>query len=192
MMFGGSPGPQCQIHQQMEEIFMSTDKQPVYEIERKFLVKKPPENLNEYPCSCIEQGYLCTAPVVRVRKKDDNYILTYKSGGMMLREEYEHPLTAESYSHLIKKADGLVISKTRYRIPDKNGLLIELDIFHGSLEGFIMAEVEFESEEQALSYSIPGWFGKDVTNDPAFHNSRISRMNEAELKKFMLYQSALQ
>lgn len=37
------------------------------EIERKFLVKKEnlPENLEQYPCKVIEQGYLCTEPVVR-------------------------------------------------------------------------------------------------------------------------------
>lgn len=166
---------------------MNKETKPLYEIERKFLVRSLPDNLNDYPSSDIEQGYLCNAPVVRVRKNNDKYILTYKSGGMMMREEYEHPLTAESYAHLITKADGLVISKTRYRIPDKHGLVIELDIFHGPLEGFIMAEVEFISEEQALSYTCPDWFGKDVTKDPAFHNSRISCMNEAELKEFMLY-----
>ena len=51
------------------------------EIERKFLVKKEnlPENLEQYPCKVIEQGYLCTEPVVRIRKSNDNYYLTYKS-----------------------------------------------------------------------------------------------------------------
>lgn len=170
---------------------MNTNTKPTYEIERKFLVKTLPDNLNNYPSSNIEQGYLCNAPVVRVRKNDDKYILTYKSGGMMKREEYEHPLTAESYEHLIAKADGLIISKTRYRIPDNDGLLIELDVFHGPLEGFVMAEVEFSSEEQALSYTLPDWFGCDVTKNPAFHNSRISGMNKAELKDFMLYQKSL-
>lgn len=170
---------------------MSTDTKPVYEIERKFLVKSLPDNLNDYQSNNIEQGYLCSAPVVRVRKYNDKYVLTYKSGGMMMREEYEHPLTAESYSHLIGKADGLIISKTRYRIPDKDDLVIELDVFHGPLEGFVMAEVEFSSEEQAISYTCPHWFGRDVTKDPAFHNSRISRMDEAELKEFMIYQQAL-
>ena len=38
------------------------------EIERKFLIKKEnlPENLASYPCHRIEQGYLCTSPVVRI------------------------------------------------------------------------------------------------------------------------------
>ena len=59
------------------------------EIERKFLVKKEnlPENLEQYPSKVIEQGYLCTEPVVRIRKSNDNYYLTYKSKGLLAREE---------------------------------------------------------------------------------------------------------
>ena len=87
------------------------------EIERKFLIRQLPEHLEQYPCLQIEQGYLCTNPVVRIRKQDDSYFLTYKSGGLMTREEYNLPLTAESYAHLRKKTDGLLITKKRYCIP---------------------------------------------------------------------------
>ena len=48
------------------------------EIERKFLVKKLPEDLKQYECRQLEQGYLCTEPVVRIRRSDDTYTLTYK------------------------------------------------------------------------------------------------------------------
>ena len=48
------------------------------EIERKFLIKELPKNLETYPCRHLEQGYLSTAPVVRVRKDNDKYELTYK------------------------------------------------------------------------------------------------------------------
>ena len=76
------------------------------EIERKFLIKQLPEDLETYPSQILEQAYLCTEPVVRVRQSDDEYTLTYKSKGLMSREEYNLPLTAESYTHLKKKADG--------------------------------------------------------------------------------------
>ena len=66
------------------------------EIERKFLVRQLPENLEQYPFHQIEQGYLCTKPVVRVRRQDDEYYLTYKGGGKMVREEYNLPLSAEA------------------------------------------------------------------------------------------------
>lgn len=91
------------------------------EIERKFLIKKEllPAELESYPFHEIEQGYLCTNPVVRIRRQDDEYYLTYKSKGLLSREEYNLPLTQEAYEHLRPKADGIVISKTRYLIPGK-------------------------------------------------------------------------
>ena len=38
------------------------------EIERKFLVKQIPEGCTSFPCRQIEQAYLNTDPVVRVRR----------------------------------------------------------------------------------------------------------------------------
>lgn len=147
------------------------------EIERKFLIKKDrfPDNLAQYPCHEIEQGYLCTEPVVRIRRQDDEYYLTYKSKGFMTREEYNLPLTKDAYLHLKPKADGLVISKTRYLIPEKNRLTIELDVFHQEYEGLLLAEVEFPSQEEAESYCPPDWFGEDVTFSSRYHNSTLSR-----------------
>lgn len=58
------------------------------EIEKKFLPGNLPEDLNQYTHHKIEQAYLNTSPVVRIRKQDDEYYLTYKGGGMMAREEY--------------------------------------------------------------------------------------------------------
>lgn len=134
-------------------------------------------DLDAYPHHKLEQGYLSTAPVVRIRKEDDNYYLTYKSKGLMTREEYNLPLTKESYEHMRPKADGILISKTRYLIPEKDGLTIELDVFDAPYEGLYLAEVEFSSEEQALSYNPPVWFGEDVTNSGKYHNSRLSQGN---------------
>jgi CYTH domain-containing protein len=147
------------------------------EIERKFLVQKQdlPDDLQRYPFHNIEQAYLCTEPVVRIRRQDDAYFLTYKSKGLLAREEYNLPLTAKSYEHLKEKADGIILSKTRYLIPEKNGLTIELDLFDAPYEGLYLAEVEFASEEEARAYEPPAWFGEDVTYSTRYHNSRLSR-----------------
>ncbi len=145
------------------------------EIERKFLINTLPENLESYPRKEIEQGYLCTNPVVRIRKSNDKYILTYKGSGMMVREEYNLPLTKEAFEHLKPKADGIFIEKTRYLIPYSEKLTIELDVFHGTLAPLVLAEVEFESEEQANAFTAPNWFGEDVTYSTKYHNSTLSQ-----------------
>ena len=81
------------------------------EIERKYLIHTIPFDLSSFPFRTIEQGYLCTNPVVRIRKDNDRYELTYKSRGMMIREEHNLPLTAEGYEHLKTKIDGICIEK---------------------------------------------------------------------------------
>ena len=143
------------------------------EIERKFLVKEMPD-LNQYAFHCMEQGYLNTDPVVRVRKEDDNYYLTYKGKGLLAREEYNLPLNEEGYYHLVEKADGVIIRKKRYLIPYEK-YTIELDVFEEPYEDLVIAEVEFESEEEANEFCPPEWFGEDVTFDRRYHNSQLSK-----------------
>lgn len=145
------------------------------EIERKFLITNPLFNYDIYPFHTIEQGYLCTEPVVRVRREDDTCYLTYKSKGLLSREEYNLPLTKESYDHLISKADGNIISKKRYFIPiEGTELTIEFDVFEGKFEGLMLAEVEFETVEEAEAFTPPEWFGRDVTFSGEYQNSRLA------------------
>ena len=148
------------------------------EIERKYLIKnldQLPFHLNDYPHHEIEQAYLNTEPVIRIRRQDQDYYLTYKSKGLMAREEYNLPLNAESYMHLLEKADGNILTKTRYEIPLGNHLIIELDIFHGKFDGLILAEIEFPNMEEAESFIPPDWFLDDVTYEAEYHNSNLSK-----------------
>jgi CYTH domain-containing protein len=57
---------------------------------------------------------------------------------------------------------------------ENKGLTAELDIFTAPGE-LVMVEVEFASEAQALSFQAPDWFGPDVTQNKAYHNSYMSR-----------------
>lgn len=150
------------------------------EIERKFTIKKLPD-LNNYPFVNISQAYISTEPVIRARKKNNDYILTVKGEGLMCREEHELSLTKTSFEHLLSKADGNIISKDRYLIPDGK-YTIELDVFKGALEGLIIAEVEFPSVEEANLYNPKDWFLKDVTSDGRYHNSCLCTMDTNSIK----------
>ena len=148
------------------------------EIERKYLIKEMPKDLSDYAYHTLVQGYLNTSPVVRVRKENDSYYLTYKGSGLLTREEYNLPLDEESFLHLIGKADGNVISKRRYQLPyscNGNSFLIELDVFEKPFAPLVLAEVEFLSEEQSENFIPPEWFDKEVTYDPNYHNSNMSK-----------------
>jgi CYTH domain-containing protein len=146
------------------------------EIERKFTIKKLPDNLDSYTCHLIEQAYLNTDPVIRVRRQDEEYYMTYKGKGLMAREEYNLTLNKEAYYHLREKADGNIISKKRYVIPiEQTDLCVELDVFDEPFAPLIIAEVEFPDEETAEAFQMLDWFSQDVTNDPAYHNSNLSK-----------------
>ena len=141
------------------------------EIERKYLIEEMlPFSLEPFSCHLIEQAYLCTAPVVRVRRQDQDYILTYKGSGLMAHEEYNLPLTAKSYAHLLAKADGNLITKKRYVIPLADGLRAELDLFGGIFDGLRIVEVEFPTEKVANAFTAPAWFGEEVTFSSAYRS----------------------
>ena len=158
------------------------------EIERKYLIKHMPPDIEKAGKLEIEQGYLSRGPVVRVRKSNDDYILTFKQksdrsgldGNPVMNEEYEFSLSKEAYEHLREKADNHIIIKTRYVIGLDNGLKAELDVFHGRLEGLRFVEVEFPDVETAASFVPPEWFGKDVSSDKRYSNGHLSELDSID------------
>lgn len=152
------------------------------EIERKFLVKRLPAHLSEREHCAISQAYVCADPVIRVRRSERNgeerFILTVKGKGLGAHEEFELPLSRESYEELAAKRVGRAVEKTRYVIPlpgrGGRSLTAELDIFEGEWKGLRMVEVEFESEEEMAAFVPPAWFGQDVTQDSRYYNANMA------------------
>lgn len=151
------------------------------EIERKFLIKNMPE-LTGLKCRVIKQGYLNTSPTVRVRQDNDEYYLTYKSKSTnnISRQEYNLPLDAEAFEHLIAKCDGNIISKKRYELSvgkssKGNELTAEIDVFDEPFAPLCIAEVEFESEEEAEAFVTPDWMGEDVSDKREYYNSDMAK-----------------
>lgn len=191
------------------------------EIERKWRVRRLPENYHRYPSKLLEQAYLCQNPTLRIRKESsifggeeegsisgekegssisdkneqvglsdknekdgitegkeqEEYIFCYKGRGRLSREEYNLPLTKEAYETLIGKTEGRVIRKRRYAIP-YGSYTVELDIFQGELEGLCYAEVEFPSEEEALSFQPLDWFSEELTGEKGYSNAELSFAKE--------------
>lgn len=146
------------------------------EIEVKYIVRTVPGNLNQYRNEKIRQGYIVAeegANVVRIRQKGEGYFLTVKGVGHLSREETEIRLSFEQFEALWPLTDGKRLEKIRYYI-DQEDFLIELDIFEGFLDGLKVAEVEFESEEEAETFVPPTWFDREVTWDSRYKNSKLA------------------
>jgi adenylate cyclase len=147
------------------------------EIERKFLVRELPADLEQSRSTRIEQGYIAIADdgtEVRVRRRDGAAVLTVKSGGGRSRLEEEIAIDAERFTRLWPLTEGRRLEKTRHLIPTATGLTIELDVYSGVLAGLIVAEVEFGSEDQADAFEPPEWFGAEVTEDARFKNQKLA------------------
>lgn len=159
------------------------------EIERKYAINQIPDNLEQYQYKKIEQGYLCHNPILRIRKSNEDYYLTYKSkfgfekrsaDSAIINNEVELPLTKEAYLSLRNKIDGNLVKKTRFLIPLDNNLTVELDRFEGMLEGLMFAEVEFPNETIANEFQAPSWLGRDLSSDKRFSNYQLSKLSSIE------------
>lgn len=143
------------------------------EIERKFLVKDLP-TLETYNSTKMLQAYVSIEPVIRIRKEDDNFVLTVKSRGGIVREEFELNIAENEFNALLKKVEGIIIEKTRYFIPLSNELTAEVDVFYGDLNSLITVEVEFSSLKDAENFVPPDWFGEDVSLDYRYKNNNLA------------------
>ncbi len=146
------------------------------EIERKYLVRHLPAHLDTYESILMNQGYIVSGPgvrEVRVRREGARYRLGIKSGSGIEREELEVDLSEEQFEQLWELTKGQRVSKCRYLIPWKE-YTIELDVYDEALKGLIVAEVEFPDIESADRFSPPEWFGREVSEDVRYKNSRLT------------------
>ncbi|HEY6636202.1 MAG TPA: CYTH domain-containing protein [Solirubrobacterales bacterium] len=144
------------------------------EVERKFLVPEQPD-LAGTDSNEIEQGYLAVGAEgeVRLRRRGEALLLTAKRGAGMSRDEAEVELDRESFESLWPLTEGRRLHKRRHVIPHGD-LKVEVDVYEGGLEGLVVAEIEFDSEEQARSFEPPGWFGEEVTGDERYLNETLA------------------
>ncbi len=145
------------------------------EIERKFLIDDFPNHLQPKKEIIIEQAYISTNPVIRIRRANDDYILTVKGKGLIKREEFELFITSEQYENLKQKIEYNLIEKTRYIYKDNN-ITYEIDKFYGKLKGLMIAEVEFENMEESDDFIPPNWIKKELSMDRRFQNSNLCKL----------------
>ena len=146
------------------------------EIERKFRVRRLPENLEQFPHREVEQGYLATGPnglQVRLRRAGDKFSLTYKRDDHAGRIEREIELTPEQFAVLWPATEGRRLTKMRYDVP-LGDCVVEIDIYRGRHEGLVVAEVEFAGADSARAFQPPDWLGEDVTGKARYSNVRLA------------------
>ena len=147
------------------------------EIERKYLVKSDQYKALAQQAVRIVQGYLSSVPerTVRVRIYADQGFLTIKGKSNesgLSRYEWEKPIPLADAQALLALCEPGKIDKTRYLV-NYQSQLFEVDEFYGDNQGLVMAELELESEQQAVAK--PEWLGEEVTGDKRYYNSALTQ-----------------
>ncbi|MDC6350855.1 CYTH domain-containing protein [Zeaxanthinibacter sp. PT1] len=147
------------------------------EIERKFLVVSRGYQDKASEIEQIRQGFLNTDPArtVRIRILDNSAFLTVKgasSADGTSRFEWEKTIPVDEAHKLLKLCEDVPIEKNRYKVPVGKHIF-EVDEFLGANSGLVIAEIELGSVDEA--YEQPEWLGQEVTGEPAYYNSQLSK-----------------
>jgi len=155
------------------------------EIERKFLVRSDAWRSEAETKSKLRQGYIASMDdrSVRIRVLDDKKArLTVKIGrSTMTRDEFEYDIPVGDAEELLKEAVGIVIEKTRHRVPH-DGFVWEVDVFAGEHHGLVIAEVEMDSEDD--NPTLPAWIGREATGDFRYSNQALATEFEHDRHAF--------
>ncbi|QAY65067.1 CYTH domain-containing protein [Paenibacillus protaetiae] len=158
------------------------------EIERKYLLGRYPEaelasgGLRLVERKHIYQTYLAFSgdQEIRIRKLvveageaqgTEQYTHTFKRGTGLSREEIEYPISRQVYEQLLGLGELVPLQKTRTTVEDRNGRLFDMDDYAGLQ--LLTVEAEFASEQEALSFQPPEWFGRELGNEEEFRNKKL-------------------
>ncbi|ADB50125.1 CYTH domain-containing protein [Conexibacter woesei] len=147
------------------------------EIERKFVLDAPPQDLAEHPSEPIAQGYVALDEdvEVRVRRRGERTFLTIKAGSGRRRVEQELEIEPERFDALWPLTEGRRIVKRRYLVPvGADALTLEVDVYEDALAGLVVAECEFPDDAAADAFVSPDWLGREVTDDPRWKNQALA------------------
>jgi CYTH domain-containing protein len=152
------------------------------EIERKYLLRGLPQGVTRHPSVEIDQGYIpgetVRERVRRIRGPDSTrYVRTIKVGTGMNRFEFEEDAPEEFFTAVWPLTLGHRVRKRRYVVPSfpARGGPWEIDEFLD--RDLVLAELELESEDERVEMptSIASVLVREVTDEPAFSNYRLSR-----------------
>lgn len=150
-----------------------TNRSMPLEIERKFLVKTDAWRDHATHAERLRDGLVARQDglKVRVRCYGSRTTLCVKSGRRGLsREEFEYDIPRDHAEAIFAHCAGRIIEKTRHYVPGESGVW-EIDVYHGALDGIVIAEIELPSETTVVT--PPDWVGDEVTGDPRYSKANM-------------------
>jgi CYTH domain-containing protein len=163
------------------------------EIEKTYLAKRIPANIKDCKHKEIIDIYFpgnAVHPQIRLRKESKEFVLTKKSapeGDNFSKQMEQTIILSEPEYNEFAKLNGKRSHKIRYYY-DYKGREAQIDVFKDALEGLVLVDFEFESEEEEKRFSMPDFCLAEVTQEEFAAGGMLcgkSYMNiEAVLKRF--------
>lgn len=130
-------------------------------------IVKMPFGFTRYVPTAIVQGYLDDPFKTRIRDECRNdehvYTKTRKIGQDLSCRKDNHEVSKKEFD-MLWEGVKYYLMKNRYSIP-WFGTMIQLNTYHNDLAGYMQFEVEFDSQDDALAFNPPLWFGQEVTDN---------------------------
>ena len=141
------------------------------ELEYTFLARRMPVEIEGVSPKRLTDIYIPDSatqhPRLRLRQKGNSYELTKKTpvneGDASAQIESTIQLDVEEFEALAKVSQKRVV-KDRYAV-DINGFAAEVDVFRDNLEGLVVIDFEFDSEEERAAFVRPEICLADVTQE---------------------------
>lgn len=174
-----------------QNVVVPESKYARIERERRYLLKDLPEGLTRADHHMqITDNYI-TGTRLRLRKvrdpKTNKWVVKFTQKFAPDPSDFSRAIITNTYLTAIE-AETLAmfnaneIRKNRYKF-DFEGRMFSIDMFLGDLFGLVMAETEFESDEEMNKFSMPVFALADVTNNDLFTGGRLSELTFADIQK---------
>jgi adenylate cyclase len=158
------------------------------ELEKTYLIKNLPENLQAFPAKQIIDIYIpkeSRHATLRIRKNGDKFEMTKKEpvqeGDSSHMLEQTIVLTANEFD-ILEKLDGKRTEKLRYNYPYRD-LMAEIDVFQGALQGLVLADFEFKTLEEKAAFTMPDFCLAEVTQEEFLAGGMVCGKSYADIEK---------
>ena len=169
------------------------DHSPKYarvERERRYLLRGLPPGLEPYaPHAQITDNYL-TGTRLRLRKHrwvpTNEWTLKLTQKHTPAPPDFSRTLITNIYLteyeyEVLSVFEGNELRKNRYPY-EHGGRLYSVDVFLGDLRGLVLAETDFEDDQEMDAFPTPPFALLDVTRDGLFTGARLVELTAGELR----------
>jgi CYTH domain-containing protein len=163
---------------------MASSKYARVEIERRFLLAGVPEDADVLAVNEIDDRYL-DGTRLRLRRMAEvdgptQLKLTQKlpdADGRGRQGSLTTFYLSEAEHAALAQLSAATLSKSRLSLAPYG-----VDVFHGELAGLFLAEVEFDSDEEAAALRPAAFCGPEVTADRRFTGGALARATGEQVR----------